>query len=766
MTRHPALRRRRDDALIAVVLAASAALLVLGGWTWRADRLLYDTALAWMPRAAPAGIVIVAIDDASIEALGRWPWPRTVHATALERLADLQPRAVALDLVLSEPATDPAEDVWLARALARLGSVVMPVTWQAVAGQALVPLLPTAALRTHGVLGAAEPAVDADGVLRHVFLRAGPPQAPYPNAALALLHAGGESLHPALRPEAAPDAAGRQGWQRDDRLLLRYAGPPGSVRRLSYLDLLQGRVPPQSLAGQYVLIGMTAQGLGDTLATPVNAGHAAMPGVEVLAQTLHMLRSGDGLRPVPAPAVAGASALALLLLVIGFRRLGARRALSVALLSVPAAALAAVASLAAGWVWSPVPYAAMAVLAYPLWSWRRLEHVVAVLDREIQTLAAERLEAGPQAVVVHAAGVDRVTARLQDLAQAGQLLREARRFLAGTLDALPTAVLVGDAHHRVALANHRAAAVFDLADPADLLGLDLLRLVAEFQPRQAVDWAQALPALRPGATGLSVEAALGDGHHLVHAAAIVLLGQRRLIVSVADLGSVREAQRQREQTLAFVSHDLRAPANAILMLTDLHQQGRMPGQEQALLPEIRRLAARTLALSEDFVQAARAQTRPLSLAPVALVDLVEDGLADLQALAAAAGVQLQAEAVDSGSVVVDRGLVARALTNLVSNAIKHSPPGSQVCVRVQRRDAEVTFSVEDAGPGLAADQAAALVRGDDGVRAEGPAAVGLGLVFVQRVAQRHGGRLTQGPGPHSTLALTLPVPPGPDSGNP
>ena len=77
-------------------------------------------------------------------------------------------------------------------------------------------------------------------------------------------------------------------------------------------------VPESALAGRYVLIGMTAQGLGDTLATPVNARHQAMPGVEVLANTLYTLRSdGHGLRSVPPTARGAASALALVALLAG-----------------------------------------------------------------------------------------------------------------------------------------------------------------------------------------------------------------------------------------------------------------------------------------------------------------------------------------------------------------------------------------------------------------------------------------------------------------
>ncbi len=770
MSPNPALRRRRDDALIAVVLAALAALLAASGATWRADRWLYDTALAALPRPVAPDIIIVAIDDASIAAIGRWPWPRTVHATLLDRLAQARPRAVALDLVLSEPDRDPAQDRWLALALDRLAAaavpVVMPVPWARSGSGPLVALPPTALLGARVRLGAAEPAVDDDGVLRHLFLRAGPPAAPYPQLALALLEAGGGQLHPALRPEWAGPAAGGTGWRRDGRLLLRFAGPPGSVQQLSYLAVLQGRVPPEALAGRTVLIGMTAQGLGDTLATPVNAGQRAMSGVEVLAQSLHLLRSGDGLRAVaPAPLAAG-SGLAVLALVALFGRIGARRALVCALLSVPGVVAASAGSLAAGWVWSPVPYAVAALLAYPLWSWRRLEQTVAVLDREIQALAAGPLQDGPAPRPSSTPGPDVLTARLRDLSRAGALVQDARRFLAGAVEGLPTAMLVGDAAGRVVLANHGAAALFEVESAAELQGLDLPRLLAECRSPPALDWPAALAALRPGAASLSVEATLAGGDHLVHVAALDLQGERRLIVSIADLAPVREAQRQREEVLAFVSHDLRAPAHAILLLTE---PGATPMPVAQLLPELRRLAARTLALSEDFVQAARAQSRPLQLATVAPSALLAEGVADLLAAARRAGVAVQTDTVLALPALLDRALVVRALANLVGNAVRHSPAGGLVRVSAEGDAQTLVLRVRDAGPGLAPDQAAALRTGDQGVRVAGPRGVGLGLVFVQRVVRRHGGRLQVGEGAPGDVALVLPRggPPAPAvSGNP
>lgn len=765
----PALRRRRDDALIAAVLAALALLLTLGGFTWRADRLFYDAALARWSRPAPADIVIVAIDDASIDAIGRWPWPRSVHATLLDRLGAAGPKAVALDLVLSE--AEPVGDPWLAAALQRLSTlgiqVVMPVAWQAIDGR-LGVLAPTPALRPHVRLGTAEPVVDADGVLRHLFLYAGPADTRYPHLALALLEAGGGRLHPDLHPDADPAPAGG-GWRRDGRLLMRFAGPPGSVSRLSYLDLLQGRVPESALAGRTLLIGMTAQGLGDTLATPVNARHRAMPGIEVLANNLALLRDGHGLRSVPPTLVGAASALALVALVAGFRRLGGRRALPLALAMVPVVAAASFASMGLGWAWSPVSFIVAALLAYPLWSWRRLEHAVRVLDREIRALAGEGIvgDAEPAAARAQGAEPDPLALRLAELAQVGGQLRQARSFLAGALEGLPTAMLVGDAAGRVSLANARAAALFEVERAAELRGLDLGRLLGEFSPAEPLAWPGVLSALQSGEPGVSVEAQLGSHELLVHVAAVELLGSRQLIVSAADLAPVREAQRQREETLAFVSHDLRGPASGMLMLADLKLQGRSPLPDDQLLAEMRRLAARTLALADDFVQAARAQTAPLALRETTLAALVQDGLADARSGAAAAGVSLT-ERIDSDlPLTLDHGLVVRALANLVSNAVKQAPPASVVSVRAWRDHAGVVIEVSDAGPGMAADQRAALMRGEQALRVGGPGGAGLGLVFVRRVARRHGGSLSAAAGPAGRgECMTLRLADQADSGNP
>lgn len=737
---------------VAWVLAAVAFALSLSGWTWRADRLVYDIGLSAWRRPVPEGIVIVAIDDASVAAIGRWPWPRAVHSTLLSRLAAARPRAIGLDVTFSEPDPDPAQDVLLAQQLAKAAPVVLSVDWMATgSGQPPRLLTPVTGLPPGVSLGTAEASVDADGVMRHAFLSAGSAPSPVPHMAVALLRAGGEAPAPALPVTSDDESSVAMGpWQRGDRFLVRYAGPPGHLDRVSYVDVLRGAVPPERLAGRYVLVGMTATGLGDTVATPVNRQRHAMPGVEVLGHTLYTLRSGDTVRSVSPLASAVLSAVLVLVLMVGIQRLGTRWALALAVGAWPLVIGASMIALGRGLWWSPVSWALAAALAYPLWSWRRLEQAVDALDAEIGRLVPEGgLDTGVAAWPMSRRR-DVLALRLDTLHTATDTVRSARRFLSDALAGLPTAMAVTDQRGHVLLANALAARLFELDRAEDLLGMELSGLLVEFVPAKGVDLEAIFQPGTAPPVGCAVEARaerLGD--FLLHFAPVVLLEQQRWVVTFADVSAIKQAQRRRDRALAFVSHDLRSPANTIMLLADLYQQGRMPMPLEAFLAEIQRLGARTLQLADDFVRVAHVESRPLQVSSVAVAALLDEVAADFRPQAVTAEVTLAwrhdqtSPSVPASHWPMDRALVQRAVGNLVSNAIKHSPAGGQVTVLV-RFDTEqglLCLTVCDQGPGLSADQRQRLNHGDDGLPTDDAGGVGLGLQFVQRVAQRHRGWL-------------------------
>ena len=99
---------------LALVVAAATCVmgLVYSGIAWRVDASLYDAMLGANETEADDRVLVVAIDEGSIAALGRWPWSRGVHAQLIDRLSKGQPRAIALDVMFAErDATEPAGEL-------------------------------------------------------------------------------------------------------------------------------------------------------------------------------------------------------------------------------------------------------------------------------------------------------------------------------------------------------------------------------------------------------------------------------------------------------------------------------------------------------------------------------------------------------------------------------------------------------------------------------------------------------------------------------
>src|SRR5690606_14350356 len=173
--------------LLVTLTALAGALNGLG----RADQLAYDRALSLAGRPAPADVVLIMIDDDSIAALGRWPWPRAVHAALLDRLHDA--RAVGLDIVFADAdEARPENDRALAEAIARHGRVVLPVVLDNLESARGVefPLAPHADAAAS--LSFINIVPDAGGVVGHATWNQGAEGRPWRHFALATLQAGGQ----------------------------------------------------------------------------------------------------------------------------------------------------------------------------------------------------------------------------------------------------------------------------------------------------------------------------------------------------------------------------------------------------------------------------------------------------------------------------------------------------------------------------------------------------------------------------------------------
>ncbi len=251
-------------------------------------------------------------------------------------------------------------------------------------------------------------------------------------------------------------------------------------------------------------------------------------------------------------------------------------------------------------------------------------------------------------------------------------------------------------------------------------------------------------------------------------------GQPRILAIVRDIGERKRLQEQREDILRAVSHDLRNPLAAVLAQAELLERqlqhaGAGP-QTVQLAGAIITAAQRMNTMIQELVDATRLESGPpaLSRRPIHLLSFA----ADLkQRLAPTLDMRrVRAEAPpDLPPVLADPDRLERIFTNLLSNALKYSTPGTEVTVSFAPRDGEVVSSVTDRGPGIAADELPRLFERYYRTRAarERPEGLGLGLYITRRLVEAHGGRIwaESQPGVGSTFSFSLPVA-GAGAGNP
>ncbi len=377
-----------------LILLLFASLMAGSGWLWRWNQLLYDLQLSFIAYPPSEDIVIVAVDEQSLETLGRWPWSREIHARLVEQLTLAGARAIVLDVLFAEPdREDPEADNHLIQAVAASDRVFLPVILeQHRLGGMLVESMPLPALAnvTAG-LGHVHMDLDADGIARGVYLYEGLGEAYWPHLMLALNQWLQQGEVKALLPPIANQTPNMHLISRRDHRLIPFAGPAGSYPRVSFSQVLEGAYRPDLFRDRIVLVGVTATGLGDALPTPVSGHGVPMPGVEINANILESLRSDDVIRPLGFLAhllLSGLIAVIPLLLYPYFpTRFAPLVSVSVLLLF-----------LAFEWVllramhlWFPPAAAILGLLlSYPLWSWRRLDLAVRYLNQQLERMQLEQ----------------------------------------------------------------------------------------------------------------------------------------------------------------------------------------------------------------------------------------------------------------------------------------------------------------------------------------------------------------------------------------
>ncbi len=701
-------------ALFGMLVAASVAYFGLSG---KLDNLLLDVAAPL--RAAPPDdrIVIVEIDNDSLAAIGNWPWPRSVHARFLTQLKTYNPRVIAYDVLFLEPGPA-ADDAALAASLAGGAPTLLPVLYQVPGqnGASETLTLPVEPLRRAAAgVGEVNLMFDSDGLVRRAQLQT---------------NAAGQNL-PHLMEQTYRKANGApsRSFERlqlaeatsHDALPLLPMHPVGSFRRLSYASLLNGNVPAAFLRNKVILVGGTADGMGDRYPVSAVAG-SSMPGIEIQANLLNALMADRLIQPVARSTVVLFSALPVLILMMLFWRFRPNANLALSLAFLGLIGIASALALALGGIWLP-PSAALIgiIIAYPLWGWRRLQALSGFMAAQSQFLRAASDQ--PFTASASSRPLDTIGRQAAELEGVISAMSDRRRFIADIISGLPDAICVLDRSGVVALANPAALALFG----PDANGVAMTDLLVRLGADHVND---------------GEELRLPEGRSFLHRN--VLFGDRPgSITMLAETTVLRELGREREEMLEFLSHDMRAPQSAILML--LGNDAKAP-MDVAAHSRIADYARKTLRLADDFVQLARLKAIRETFEDVDIAAILSEAIDMAWPQAKARDVQIMTAGLDTEVFITgDASALIRALSNLIDNAIKYGPTsGTVTCgLSVDREAGPIVaiITISDNGPGLPPERAKNIFarfgdRGDTSTDGSG-----LGLAFVAAVVQRHGGAI-------------------------
>jgi len=228
-----------------------------------------------------------------------------------------------------------------------------------------------------------------------------------------------------------------------------------------------------------------------------------------------------------------------------------------------------------------------------------------------------------------------------------------------------------------------------------------------------------------------------------------------------------EANRLKDEFLATVSHELRTPLNAMLGWATLLRSGNLAEKQNRLAIETIERNAKTQAqLIEDLLDVSRVITGKLRLdvRPVMVAPVVESAIGSVAPAAEAKGVRIQTVLdPNAGPVSGDHNRLQQIVWNLVSNAIKFTPRGGRVHVRVERINSHVEIVVSDTGQGIRAEFLPFVFdrfRQAEAGSTRQHGGLGLGLAIVRHLVELHGGSVrvdSSGDGQGATFTVRLPV---------
>jgi signal transduction histidine kinase/uncharacterized membrane protein len=348
--------------------------------------------------------------------------------------------------------------------------------------------------------------------------------------------------------------------------------------------------------------------------------------------------------------------------------------------------------------------------------------------------------------------------------QAGLAIENARLFaetiserakLSAVITGTEDAIMVTDEMDHILLLNPAARRAFEVAEQG-WIGQPLAEVVVN----------QALHDLfaRLAAEGTVQNAEIPVDARTFYANLAPIPGVGK-VLAMQDITYLKELDKMKSDFVATVSHDLCSPLSIIEGYTDLLKEvGPLSVQQHQFLGRIKAAIANMTQLVTDLLDLGKIEAGlEMEMMPCDLEETIDLVVTGLQGWAERRGIELRVELPENVPRVRGNSIRLRqVLTNLVDNALKYTPEGGAVAIRVLIENGSVTVQVRDTGIGIGFDDLPRIFEKFYRVKTEETGDVvgtGLGLAIAKSIVEMHGGRIwaESEPGAGSTFSFALPV---------
>lgn len=707
-------------------------------WVQNINHWWFDKVLLSQDSSNSNDIVIIAIDDSSLEKIGAWPWPRSIHAKLLNQLTKIEPKNIAINILFSEPSADTSQDKELEDALLALKKakipVYLPVSSTGIPDPSsnlndfqLNRPTPQLAKAVEG-LGHTLIHLDEDGKVRKTYLWEGNTTSKlWPSFALQMsrveknkhfeqqinLNKRLLEIQSSYPPELMKDYPQ---WKLQAPMYLPFSKNENHIKKYSYEKILNNEIPLEELNGKHIFIGATAVGIGDQYPTPLDGNYSLMPGIEIHATALDGILNNKLIQEVNSKIAYKFAVIILFLWSLLLWFLSPSKSILFFLIGI---LLASTINYILHWSFLytlPITIFLISIIVpYILWNWRRFSFLIIQLNKRAQFLFTNKNKNEDKLSLTVDNTQDGWQSILQSLDIGLKAQHNRKMFLANTIQAMPEAVLLTDSKGVILLTNERVKV---LTNQDIILGGFATQLLDIYYEKSKVNNWSALIKIAIKKNGIEIDlqpSQIKDYKTLLlraHSAEFIntALDQPNQstvdsnnvvgwIVTMVDITWQKKLQQQRDQALQLLSHDFRAPQSALLHLVLMQEKQLqdMCTKELAITEQLtsslkttdqmRFQINATLKLADDFVWLLRAQSDEYKQQEINLENLLQQVSDRAWPLANAKNIIIKIDLSELNDnlcyLTAEANLLERALFNLIENSIKYSFENTKILIKVK-----------------------------------------------------------------------------------